>query len=302
MRLRSYGLIFPMAGLRNQIYSAVCGYLGALSFGYVIGYSSPALPQMTLFQDNDSAASWFGSIVTLGGIIGSVFAGWFVQRRGRRSTMLASAVPYLLGWVFIYIGTTFELLCLGRFLTGIGCSVAIVAVPLYIAETASKDLRGTLGSGVQLSIAFGILLVYALGLAFNWRDLALIGTVIPVVAVMLGLRSPESPRFLLDVGHKGEAVSTLTKLRGSSAIAEEECRDMEESASGFVAHASLGDLVRRPELFRPLMIGVMTMVFQQMSGINIVIFYTVSVFQVDLTDFEIFFVHIFTLHTSISHY
>ena len=279
MSKRSAGL-FTMGGLRYQVYSAVCGYLGALSFGYVIGYSSPALPQMTIFEHDDAAASWFGSIVNLGGIIGSIFAGWFVQRRGRRTTMFTAAVPFLAGWVFIFMGTTVEVLCLGRFLNGVGCSIAIIAVPLYIAETASKDLRGTLGSGIQLSIAFGILLVYALGLAFNWRELALIGTIIPVLAVTLGLRSPESPRFLLDVGRKGEAVTTLTWLRGSAAIAEEECRDMEESASGFVVQSSIVDLFRRHELFRPLVIGVMIIVFQQISGINVVVFYTDSLFQV----------------------
>ena len=194
--------------------------------------------------------------------------------------MFAATVPYLSGWLLIYMGTTVEMLCFGRFLTGIGCSVAIVPIPLYVAETASKDHRGTLGSGVQLAVALGILLVYALGLVFNWRELALIGTVIPILAVMLTLRSPESPRYLVDVGRNGEAITALTWLRGSAAMAEEECRDMEESASGFVAHASLGDLIRRPELFRPLTIGVMIMFFQQISGINVVVFYTVSIFQV----------------------
>jgi len=271
-----------MGFLQNQVYCAIFGYLGAVSFGYVIGYSSPALPQMTIFQHNDTAASWFGSIVTLGGIVGSIFAGWFVQLRGRRTTMFAAVVPLFFGWAFIYLGTTVQVLCIGRFLTGVGCSAAVVAVPLYIAETASKDLRGSIGSGVQLSIAFGILLVYALGLAFNWRELALIGIIIPVLAVVLGLRSPESPRFLLDIGRKGEAVATLTSLRESAAVAEEECRDMEESSSGLVVRASLRDLVRRPELCRPLTIGVMSMVFQQISGISVVVFYTVSIFQVGL--------------------
>jgi len=272
--------VFAMGGVRNQLYSATCGFLGAVSFGYVIGYSSPALPQMSMFQHNDAAASWFGSIVTLGGIIGSVFAGWFVQHRGRKTTMFTSAIPFLSGWVLIYMGTTVEVLCIGRFLTGVGCSVSIVSVIMYIAETASKDLRGALGSGVQLAIAFGILLVYVLGLSFNWRELALIGTTIPVLAFVLGLRSPESPRFLLDTGRKGEAIATLTWLRGSAVIAEEECRDMEEASSG--TRAPLVDLIRRPELFNPLMIGVMVMVFQQFTGINAVIFYTVTIFEVCL--------------------
>jgi len=270
-----------MGGLRNQVYSAAFGYLVAVSFGYVIGYSSPALPHMTLLRNNEAASSWFGSIVNLGGILGSMLAGWFLQSYGRRTAMFSAAIPLLSGWAFIYMGTTVNILCTGRFLTGVGCSVALVVAPLYIAETAGKGVRGMLGSGIQLSIAFGILLVYALGLSFDWRELALIGTVIPVLAVMVGLRSPESPRFLLDVGHKGKAVATLTWLRESSSVAEEECRDMEEAASGFVARASLTDLFLRPELFRPFTIGLMVMAFQQFSGINAIVFYTVSIFQVD---------------------
>jgi len=176
---------FTMGGLQNQVYSAVFGYLIAVSFGYVIGHSSPALPHMVIFQNNDAASSWFGSIVNLGGILGSMLAGFFLQRHGRRTTMFAAAIPLLSGWAFIYMGTTVNILCTGRFLTGVGCSVALVVAPLYIAETASKDIRGMLGSGIQLSIAFGILLVYALGLSFNWPELALIGAIIPILAVMV---------------------------------------------------------------------------------------------------------------------
>jgi len=277
----SFTGVFSMGGLRNQIYSAICGYLGAVSFGYVIGYSSPALPQMVMFENDAAGASWFGSIVTLGGIVGSVFAGWFLQRCGRRSALLLAAFPFILGWLLICIGVTVNGLCAGRFLTGIGAGAALVVVPMYVAETAFKDMRGMLASGVQLFIAVGILLVYALGLAFSWRQLAAIGMIIPVLAFILGLRSAESPRFLFDNGHRAEAVATLTWLRASAAVAEEECRDMEESASGFATRASLTDLFRRPELFRPFTIGLMALVFQQLCGINDIIFYTVSIFQVD---------------------
>lgn len=272
-----------MGPVRNQIYSAVCAHLGALSFGYMIGYSSPALPQMIAAErilfNNDAAASWFGSIVTIGAILGCLVAGWLVQHRGRRASIIFSSVPFFAGWLLIYQTQLIWVLCAGRFLTGIGSGIILVSAPLYVAEVSSKEMRGMLGSGIQLSVTVGILLVYALGLVLDWRNLALCALVIPIIAVVVTLRAPESPRFLLDVGRRPEAVSTLTWLRGSSANAEEECRDMEETQAASASQATLVEILKRPEMFRPLGLAVVIMIFQQLSGINVVLFYSVSIFE-----------------------
>ena len=71
------------------------------------------------------------------------------------------------------------------------------ATPLYIAETATKEMRGTLGSGVQLAITVGIFLVYVLGGWLGFRSLAACGFVIPIISVLLIMRIPETPRFCL---------------------------------------------------------------------------------------------------------
>jgi MFS transporter, SP family, solute carrier family 2 (facilitated glucose transporter), member 8 len=277
------GLWQIMGAVRNQVYAAFCAHLGALSFGYMIGYSSPALPQMMaverIVQDND-AASWFGSVVTLGAIVGCLIAGWLVEHRGRRVSLIFTSLPFFVGWFLIYETQTIWLLCGGRLLTGIGSGMVLVAAPLYVAEVSSKDYRGMLGSGIQLSVTLGIFMVYALGLVLDWRNLALVAAVVPIVAIFVTLRAPESPRFLLDVGRRSEAVSTLTWLRGSSASAEEECRDMEETQSALAGRATLTEILKRPEMSRPLMLAVIIMIFQQLSGINVVVFYSSSIFEV----------------------
>jgi MFS transporter, SP family, solute carrier family 2 (facilitated glucose transporter), member 8 len=273
-----------MAPVRNQVYAAFCAHLGALSFGYMIGYSAPALSQMMaiehLFHNNNEAASWFGSIVTIGAIFGCLFGGWSVERRGRRVSLLLACLPFAVGWLLIYQTQAIWLLCFGRFLTGVGSGLVMVAAPMYVAEVSSKDFRGMLGSGIQLSVTIGILLVYALGVFMNWRNLALFGAAIPVIAAIATARAPESPRFLLDAGRRTETVSTLAWLRGSSAVGEEECRDMEEGQASLTNHASLMEILRRPELCRPLLLSVSIMIFQQLSGINVVLFYSVSIFEV----------------------
>lgn len=270
-----------MSSVRNLVGTSLCSYLGALSFGYVIGFSSPALPLMQVAKEpmyrNADAASWFGSIVTLGAMFGCPAAGWLVERFGRKMTLLVTSLPFLIGWLAISFGDSLHMLYAGRVLTGLGSGMVCVVSPLYIAETSSKELRGMLGSGVQLFITIGILMVYSLGLVVSWRGLALIGALIPAVAALMTFRAPETPRYLLNTNQKSEALRSLLWLRGTSSNAEEECRDMEENTD--VDEKASWSEFRKPELFRPLMVSVMIMVFQQLSGINVVMFYTVSICQ-----------------------
>jgi SP family facilitated glucose transporter-like MFS transporter 8 len=272
-----------MMSHRNELYSTLCGYLGALSFGYTIGYSSPALPQMTaserIMHNNEDAASWFVSIATLGAMFGCLIAGSLVERWGRRLTLLITAIPYFVGWLSIIIASEIQLLCFGRFLTGIGCGAVCVAAPVYIAEMASRDLRGRLGAGVQLSVTIGIFLVYCLGVVLDWRVLATVGAVIPLIAAIVTLQLPESPRFLLSKHRNTEAINALIWLRGASAVAENECREIEKNLAESSEQVSLLELASRQEFSRPLVVVLAVMAFQQATGINVVMFYTVSIFQ-----------------------
>ena len=269
-----------MASQANVLFASFCSYLGALSFGFVIGYSSPALPKMQkvgqLMAGDDIAASWFGSIATIGGMLGCPIAGWIVEKYGRKTTLLITSLPFLLGWIGIAYGTTLQMLYTSRFLTGLGGGMVCVGSPLYISETSTKEMRGMLGSGVQLFVTIGILCVYIFGMYFDWRSLALLCAIIPVVS-LITLRVPETPRYLLNSNQKSEALRSLLWLRGTSSSAEEECRDMEENTD-VDEKVQWGEFLR-PELYRPLTVAILIMMFQQMTGINVVMFYTVSIFQ-----------------------
>jgi len=269
---------------RYEIFSALCGYMGALSFGYTIGYSSPALPQMTVlgdvFYNNDDAASWFGSIVTLGAMIGCIAGGSSVERNGRRWTLMVTALPFFFGWISVAVGTENWFLYFGRLLTGIGCGMVCVAAPLYITEIAHCELRGTLGAGIQLSIAIGILTAYCLGLFLGWRDLAIVGAAAPVIGFLLSLRVTESPRWLLSVGRKADASNVLVWLRGTSAIGQNEFHEMEKSFAETSNSASFSEIISHRELARPFVVALGVMALQQLTGINAVMFYAESIFQV----------------------
>ena len=184
----------------------------------------------------------------------------------------------MIGWSQIYYGGTVNNLYLGRVFTGIASGIVTVVCPLYIAETATKEKRGFLGSGVQLSITVGILLVYVLGYYCDYKRLAAIGIIIPAIAAVMTLRIPETPRFHLLRNKKQEAVNALQYLRGAHADVEDEIRDIQESMDS-EEKVSWTELFKKPEMFKPLKIAMGLMFFQQFSGINVVMFYTVSIFE-----------------------
>lgn len=276
--MRSYTVTMRLNQL-NFYYASFCAYLAALSFGIMIGYTSPTLPDMQREKvlDKDQA-SWFGSLATIGAMFGSMLGGWLVEYLGRRKTLIGTAVPYLLGWFLIWWNGGVHILYAGRFLTGVGSGMTIVAAPMYISETCTREMRGMMGSGVQLSITIGILFVYTLGLLYHWYTMAAIIGMLPIAAILLSLRIPETPRFLILKNRKAEATSALMWLRNASSSAiEEELRDIEDSLDGDTKVAWSEFL--QPQLMKPLIVAVGLMVFQQFSGINVIMFYTVSILE-----------------------
>ena len=267
--------------MKNLIFASVCSYLGALSFGYMIGYSSPAIPQMVAKGGplDVHSASWFGSIATFGALFGCPIAGWLVDRFGRKISLMCIAFPFIVGWFTIMLSDSVHFLCIGRLLTGVGSGMVTVISPMYIAEISTKEYRGMFGSGVQLAITLGILLVYALGLSFQWRTLAFVGLTIPVLSIFLVLRVPETPRYFLKSGRRQDALRALDWLRGPHHDIEDECRDIEESLDVDTSSTVSWSEFKKPELMKPLTVSMGLMALQQLSGINVVMFYTVSIFQ-----------------------
>ena len=267
---------------KNLGLASLSAYLGAISFGYTIGYSSPALPDMEssgLTKNNPDLASWFGSLVTVGAMIGGPIGGWLLEKIGRKKTLIVSQFPFIVGYVLIYFGdhSSRSLLC-GRFLTGTGSAIVMVVSPVYVAETATKELRGMLGSGVQLFITVGIFLSYLFGLYFSWKSLALIALIIPLMSLIIIPYVPDSPRYYLLSKSRTEAMRALQWLRGPHENVEDECNEIAESLPHPDDQVSWSDLTKA-ELIKPLRVSVGLMVFQQLSGINAVMFYTVSIFK-----------------------
>nr|KAF6434468.1 solute carrier family 2 member 8 [Molossus molossus] len=260
---------------RRVFLAAFAAALGPLSFGFALGYSSPAIPSLRRAAPpaprlDDAAASWFGAIVTLGAAAGGVLGGWLVDRAGRKLSLLFCTVPFVTGFAVITAAQHVWMLLGGRLLTGLACGIASLVAPVYISEIAYPEVRGLLGSCVQLMVVIGILLAYLAGWVLEWRWLAVLGCVPPSFMMLLMCCMPETPRFLLTQHKHQEASAAMQFLWGPEQGWEEPPVGAEHQ--GF----QLAEL-RRPGIYKPFAIGVSLMVFQQLSGINAVMFYAETI-------------------------
>jgi len=174
------------------------------------------------------------------------------------------------------------MLTFGRVVTGLGVGFASVVAPLYAAEMAPKWLRGRFVSTYQLAITVGIFFAYladdALTSSDRWRLMFALA-VIPGAALVVGfLVMPESARWLLKVGRREEARASLVKVDGAD-VADAELATLEADleAEALEGQATWGE-VFGPTLRRALWVGVGLAVFQQITGINAIIYYANEIF------------------------
>jgi len=258
-------------------------FLAGLLFGYDQGVISGALPLLQADLDlstleSEIVTSW----VTLGALFGALIAGGTADRIGRRWTAVGAGVLFAAGALVEAVAPDATMLTVGRVITGLGVGFASVVAPLYAAEMAPKRLRGRFVSTYQLAITVGILFAYladdALTPSDRWRTMFALA-VIPGVALAIGfLVMPESARWLLKMGRRDDARASLVKVDGAD-VADAELATIEadleiEAREG---EASWGE-VFSPGLRRALWVGIGLAVFQQVTGINAIIYYANEIF------------------------
>ncbi|XP_044498506.1 sugar transporter ERD6-like 16 isoform X2 [Mangifera indica] len=221
----------------------------------------------------------FGSILTIGAMLGAITSGRMADFLGRKGAMRMSAGFCITGWLAVYFSHEAWSLDMGRLFTGYGIGVFSYVVPIYVAEIAPRSLRGGLTTLNQLLIVTGSSVSFLIGTVISWRMLALIG-LIPCILLLVGLCFvPESPRWLAKVGLQKEFQVALRKLRGKDADITQEATEIQVYIQTLesLPKARMMDLFNR-KYIRPVIIGVALMVFQQFVGINGVGFYASETF------------------------
>jgi sugar porter (SP) family MFS transporter len=259
---------------------------GGLLFGYDTGVISGAL--LFIREDfaplSDFMQGVIVSFLLVGAVTGALAGGPLSDRFGRRPIVLLAAVIFAIGAIAAALTPNVGLLIVARFILGLGVGLASLIVPLYIAEIAPPDTRGALVSLNQLMITIGILLSYIVGVAFTpiegWRWMFAVA-VIPAMILGIGMfLLPESPRWLVKNGKLDKARAVLSRSRVEAEV-ETEMQQMEELERIERQQDQVGYKELLAPWIRPaLIIGIGLAIFQQITGINTVIYYAPTILEI----------------------
>ncbi|KAL9816427.1 putative major facilitator, sugar transporter, major facilitator superfamily [Arabidopsis thaliana] len=268
---------------RPFVLAFIVGSCGAFAFGCIIGYSAPT--QTSIMKDlNLSIADYslFGSILTVGLILGALICGKLTDLVGRVKTIWITNILFVIGWFAIAFAKGVWLLDLGRLLQGISIGISVYLGPVYITEIAPRNLRGAASSFAQLFAGVGISVFYALGTIVAWRNLAILGCIPSLMVLPLLFFIPESPRWLAKVGREMEVETVLLSLRGEKSDVSDEVAEILEYTEHVKQQQDIDDrgffkLFQRKYAYS-LTIGVVLIALPQLGGLNGYSFYTDSIF------------------------
>ncbi len=256
--------------------------IGGLIFGFDTAIVAGATRYMKeQFSLGSLQEGWAVSVVLIGCMFGAGLAGPISDRIGRRRFMLVSAVLFLVSAVGCALPRTITEFMIFRFVGGLGIGSAAVLSPLYIAEIAPARVRGALVSVNQLAIVTGILLAYFVNWIFagagpaNWRWMYGTGALPSVLFFLLLLGVPESRRWLVKNGREDEARAVLARADTAEAAAAG-IREIKDTLA--LEEGSFREIFR-PAFRRPLLIAVVLAVFQQITGINAILYYAPRIFE-----------------------
>ena len=259
----------------------ILGALGGLLYGYDNGVISGAL----LFIDNDIPLNSFtdGLVVSsmlIGAIIGSGASGPLADKLGRRRLVLFIAIIYIIGSITLFIAPNITILVIGRLIIGLAVGGSMATVPVYLSEMAPTELRGSLGTLNQLMITIGILSAYIVNYAFadieGWRWMLGLA-VVPSIILLIGIVfMPESPRWLLEHRSEQAARDVMKITFDNNEEINTEIKEMREISA---ISESTWAVIKSPWLRPTLIIGCIFALFQQIVGINAIIFYAPTIFS-----------------------
>ena len=264
------------------VFTCVLAALAGLMFGLDIGVISGATQFIQKeFLIDDHMIEWIVSSMMLGAAIGALGAGWMSSTLGRKRSLILAAVMFVAGSLLSGGAWSPETLIAARVILGLAIGVATFTAPLYLAEVAPENIRGAMISLYQLMITTGILVAFLSDTAFsytgNWRWM--LGIIaIPGVLFLLGLFFlPESPRWLMMRGRKQAATDVLQKLRGDAEHVSNEVADIEEQLK--TPQKGWHLFLENRNFRRSVGLGVLLQVVQQLTGINVVMYYAPRIFQ-----------------------
>lgn len=278
----------PDAPTPGLVYVLACSAaLGGFLFGYDTGVVSGAM--LLLKKEQNLSAVWQELLVSstvAAAALSSLAGGSLNGRLGRRRSIMLASFVFTVGGLILSLAPGREVLLVGRIVVGLGIGVASMSIPIYLAEVSPSHLRGRLVSINSLFITGGQFSAALVDGAFSylqdgWRYMLGLSVAPAALQLLSFVFLPESPRWLLQRGRSQEARQVLSRIRGGRPIGDEydairaAVQEEEADAGGLV----ILRILRHGPTRRALIVGCGLQMFQQLSGINTVMYYSATILQ-----------------------
>ncbi len=275
----------------SAMYLTLCclvATIGGLLFGYDTGVISGAIEPLTAhFQLSDFMKGWASACVLVGCATGVLVVGPLSDRFGRKVAMFLAAAMFLASAIGTALPRDIWMFIVFRFLGGVGIGIASISTPMYIAEFTPARSRGRMVSVNQIAIVGGIAATAFINyyiahqgdqawlISTGWRWMFATGILPAVLFAMLLIPIPESPRWLIERKRPAQARDILARVAGS-VFADAECASIQESLAQ--ERGTWSELFS-PRLRRPLLMGVALAILQQVTGINVFLYFGTTIFK-----------------------
>ncbi len=267
----------------------VVAALGGLLFGYDTGVIAGAIGFLEAHFNLDPGfqKGWVAASALIGCTIGVSIAGLLSDWLGRKRTLIVAAIFFFVSAVGTALPKNITMFVIFRIIGGVGVGAASITSPMYIAEISPARIRGRMVSVNQFAIVTGFLVVYlvnyfialqgteAWNIAYGWRWMFGSEMLPALLLLVLLFFVPESPRWLTKYGRHEKALVVLTRV-GGRAHAKREFDSIKDA----IAHES-GSLAQllRPGMRIVLVIGIVLAVLQQVTGINVFLYFGAEIFK-----------------------
>ena len=266
--------------------AVIVAALGGLLFGFdtaVISGTTDWLKKE--FGLSDFSLGFTVASALIGTILGSLAVGEPSDKFGRRGVLFVLAVFYFVSGIGCALAWDWWSFMIFRFLGGLAVGGASVVSPMYIAEISPARFRGRLVAITQFNIVLGVLLAYLSNYVIGSLNLGanecrwMFGVMAAPATVFFILLffTPQSPRWLIARGRVDEARGVLRMCGSDTGNLEEEIRDIQSSLD--LRHHSLQEPFLCARYRKPILLAVAIAMFNQLSGINAVVYYTKHIFE-----------------------
>ncbi|GAB6019695.1 Facilitated trehalose transporter Tret1 [Chamberlinius hualienensis] len=267
----------------KHIIATCVACLGMFSIGAgTQGYVTTAIPNLNSNNNNPFHMTTVDTLVfitmnNVSACISSILATWWMDRFGRKLSMVSGSVLILIGLVVISASVRVYMMHIGQFIAGLGAGIAQPAIVVYIAEISPKSIRGSLLSYFEASHSLGLLYIFIVGAYVNWRWQAIACAIVAFLNLCTLALLPDSPRWYYLIGKQQATKQSLSWFYKDENDIIQSISEIEESQKNKQDVISWRDFIKCP-LLKIVLISQILFFIREFSGINTLRKFAVTVF------------------------